>query len=707
MYEKYHDYKGAVGEYERAIELSPEKLWVYLPMLKAMEKVNSISVSKIGNVLYSKDDFKRISDEMLSKLREHPVPVEITANETEIDRDYYRLPFGIAGGSDTYHALFIANFHAGHYGAAWRYLQAGNSWEYRKRNSPKMNKLLEKFHTNRNIFTKGFWEFAENNNKQQQVKNPAIFIIGAEGSGKELLEQLLELNPTVFTSDVNADYLLGDWYHGQQRSIFDTEAEKNKHKIVEAFGRGTEAILEECRTLRSTMLRMAVWRAQYEKKRGKNLSGMTHYIDTSVNTIAELGWIQLMFPDAVIINTVRDPMDSLYDSFRSFAPLQSRIDWALDLDMLVKHHVLYYNYLKLWNEVMPQGRILHVNMEDVRSNPKATLKPVYKALGLKWAKTIDAEIRKQQVLELCNMSPRGSWKKFNNQLSMEQAMLIRFLDDMFYTDNNSARYSLPFVEPVVPKKSKKSKKKGKRKESPTAIDWMCTGPMDVWVDDGCDALPFKNLNSLPLERDNMGKFLELYFKKLNASSTSNKLVGVEVGVQEGKYSELILSQWKSCSKYVLVDPWEKQLNYFDRANVDSNTHLKFYEQTKNRLKVFSKVEKVYYRNYSVDAAKYVADSSVDFIYIDARHDYCGVNEDLNIWWNKLKPGGIFAGHDYLEQRHLVGLSSHMDQRWDICNNGSTRVRAVRGAVDDFLDDHGLRALVTYADGRKSEVYNLF
>ena len=50
----------------------------------------------------------------------------------------------------------------------------------------------------------------------------------------------------------------------------------------------------------------------------------------------------------------------------------------------------------------------------------------------------------------------------------------------------------------------------------------------------------------------------------------------------------------------------------------------------------------------VEAAKKVADGSLDFVYIDARRDYDSVKEDLNAWFRKVKPGGIFAGHDYVD-----------------------------------------------------------
>ena len=36
------------------------------------------------------------------------------------------------------------------------------------------------------------------------------------------------------------------------------------------------------------------------------------------------------------------------------------------------------------------------------------------------------------------------------------------------------------------------------------------------------------------------------------------------------------------------------------------------------------------------------------MYIDARHDYESVKEDLEHWLPKVKLGGIVAGHDYVD-----------------------------------------------------------
>jgi SAM-dependent methyltransferase len=49
---------------------------------------------------------------------------------------------------------------------------------------------------------------------------------------------------------------------------------------------------------------------------------------------------------------------------------------------------------------------------------------------------------------------------------------------------------------------------------------------------------------------------------------------------------------------------------------------------------------------SAESAADFADESLDFIHIDAAHDYDSVVKDLAAWYPKLKPGGIFSGHDY-------------------------------------------------------------
>lgn len=49
---------------------------------------------------------------------------------------------------------------------------------------------------------------------------------------------------------------------------------------------------------------------------------------------------------------------------------------------------------------------------------------------------------------------------------------------------------------------------------------------------------------------------------------------------------------------------------------------------------------------SVEAAATFPNASLDFVFIDAAHDYENVLADIRAWWPKVKPGGVLAGDDY-------------------------------------------------------------
>ena len=167
--------------------------------------------------------------------------------------------------------------------------------------------------------------------------------------------------------------------------------------------------------------------------------------------------------------------------------------------------------------------------------------------------------------------------------------------------------------------------------------------------------------------------------------------GVEVGVQRGVFSREVLKLWKSCDKYYLVDLWKQQDNYLDKANVANDVQERYYQEALKNVAEFNKTVPI--KAASVVAAKDFADSSLDFVYLDARHDYCGVEEDILAWYPKLSLGGLMAGHDYLTAPEALRLSG-MTEHWELCQNGSTLVGAVKGAVNDFAAAHGIRVFRT-------------
>ena len=122
-------------------------------------------------------------------------------------------------------------------------------------------------------------------------------------------------------------------------------------------------------------------------------------------------------------------------------------------------------------------------------------------------------------------------------------------------------------------------------------------------------------------------------------------VGVEVGVQTGIYSEVIL-RLSNLKRLYSIDCWKSFEGYRDIANKNQIKQYYYYLKTKIRLFKFGKRSRIL-KKFSKDAANLFGDNSLDFIYIDAQHSYEGCKEDINLWWPKLKTGGIFAGHDYV------------------------------------------------------------
>ena len=169
--------------------------------------------------------------------------------------------------------------------------------------------------------------------------------------------------------------------------------------------------------------------------------------------------------------------------------------------------------------------------------------------------------------------------------------------------------------------------------------------------------------------------------------------GVELGVQSGVFAKAILSRWQAAERYVLVDVWRQLDNYVDGANVDNSKQEMVYQKALSNTRAFgSKVEVC--RDLTVACAEKYEDQSFDFIYVDARHDYIGVVEDLRFWLPKLRPGGIIAGHDYLDAvTHITKQPSHVSH-WEVNLDGSLDItmRAVKGAVNDFF---GLRGDAIY------------
>ena len=143
-------------------------------------------------------------------------------------------------------------------------------------------------------------------------------------------------------------------------------------------------------------------------------------------------------------------------------------------------------------------------------------------------------------------------------------------------------------------------------------------------------------------------------------------VGVEVGVFRGGFSNWVLSNWPACTKYYMVDLWSAQDNYRQMDNATTSKNLERMEEARRNVASFG-TKAVLVRKSSVEAAAQFEDASIDFVFIDARHTYDAVMEDLEAWWPKVRPGGIVAGEDYMDAEEVWRMTATCD--WEGIGGG--------------------------------------
>ena len=135
-----------------------------------------------------------------------------------------------------------------------------------------------------------------------------------------------------------------------------------------------------------------------------------------------------------------------------------------------------------------------------------------------------------------------------------------------------------------------------------------------------------------------------FLKMIHSINIGKKqLRGVEIGVNEGIYSEKIYNFFsnKYDFKFALIDPWEVNEEFQGYGE-------KFLNQAyKKVLKKFGNNKNVtILREPSNIACNKFEDESLDFVYVDGNHDYKFAKEDLDIWFKKLKTNGVLFGNDY-------------------------------------------------------------
>lgn len=123
---------------------------------------------------------------------------------------------------------------------------------------------------------------------------------------------------------------------------------------------------------------------------------------------------------------------------------------------------------------------------------------------------------------------------------------------------------------------------------------------------------------------------------------------VEIGSWMGRSAsfmavEIINSGYDNI-KFDCIDTWQGSAEHKEHEIIKTDD---LFNQFKKNISSVSHIINPIRLN-SINASKLYEDNSLDFIFIDASHEYEDVKNDILHWTPKVKKNGIIAGHDFTE-----------------------------------------------------------
>jgi tetratricopeptide (TPR) repeat protein len=252
-------------------------------------------------------------------------------------------------------ALGKAYDDVGDYDRAFHHFQQGNI--LKRRQTPYVeHNTLSRLERVRSVFTPALMR------SSQGVGNPSavpIFIVGMHRSGSTLVEQILSSHPQCFGA-------------GELDDI-GTLAERLRGPSGVEFPEAIATVAEnELRELGTQYLGVI---------RGMS-AGAARVTDKMPPNFIYLGLINLLFPNARIIHTKRDPRDTAISNFCNI--LGARLGYTSDLSSLGRFYRHYQSLMEHWQNLLNPNVMLDVQYEMLVSDFEHQARRIVSHCELEW-----------------------------------------------------------------------------------------------------------------------------------------------------------------------------------------------------------------------------------------------------------------------------------------------------------------------------------
>lgn len=283
----------------------------------------------------------------------------------------------------------------GEFEQAFKFYERGNAFK-RQQSRYDADQMDEEFSAQKAVCTKALFDQFEDSGFA--APDP-IFILGLPRAGSTLLEQILASHSQVDgTLELPNIISLSHKLRGRQTidapEGYPYGLKKQGADALSEFGR------------------------QYIEDTRMHRAGAPFFIDKMPNNFRHIGLIQLILPNAKIIDARRNPMDCCFSGFKQlFAEGQ---EFTYGLEEIGRYYAGYVDLMDHWDSVLP-GKVLRVQYEDVVANLEGQVRRILDHCGLPFEQSClefhktDRAVRtasSEQVREKINTKGLEQWRPY-------------------------------------------------------------------------------------------------------------------------------------------------------------------------------------------------------------------------------------------------------------------------------------------------------
>lgn len=237
-----------------------------------------------------------------------------------------------------------------------------------------------------------------------------IFIVGPPRSGTTLVEQILASHSTVTGGGETSALRLASW------PLKDYAPE-----AIAAFAAGGDN---------------GQWRAmgeQYITLMGEMFGDAPHITNKDIGSIASIGLIRIILPNAKIIFCDRDPMDAGWSTFK--AHFSASIPWSFDFKDIAQYFAAFKFARNAWRERLPEDAFLDVQYEELARDPEnqisrilayCNLEPEDGCYGFYKTRRQISTASITQVRQPMYTSSIGRWRQYEDHLGPLKDAMTRY-----------------------------------------------------------------------------------------------------------------------------------------------------------------------------------------------------------------------------------------------------------------------------------------